>query len=44
MNMETDMVKKRIAECDRLLAYENKIVAIIGGVATGIVLLFVFLL
>jgi len=33
MNIETEMVKKRIAECDRLLAYENKLVTIIVSVA-----------
>lgn len=40
MNIEPDMVKKRIAECDRLLAYENKVVTIIGVITAIIIISF----
>jgi uncharacterized UPF0160 family protein len=43
LNIETDRVKHQIAECDRLLAYENKIVKILGGIATITILIVVFL-
>jgi hypothetical protein len=32
-NIETGKVEHQIAECDRLLAYENKIVMILGAIA-----------
>jgi hypothetical protein len=38
LNMETGMVKQKIAECDRLLAYERKIVWILLGIASALIL------
>jgi len=38
LNIETDMVRYRIAECDRLLAFENKVVYILLSIATAILL------
>ena len=37
-NMETEMVKGKIAECDRMLAYENKVVAIVCSIAAVIII------
>jgi len=33
LNMQTDMVKSRIEECERLLAFENKVVVILAAIA-----------
>jgi len=38
MNMKQDIVKKRIAECDRLLKYERKVFSILGIVAACILI------
>jgi hypothetical protein len=42
LNIETERVKLQIAECDRLLKYENKVVKILGAVATVAILIVVF--
>lgn len=44
MNIETEMVKKRIAECDRLLAYENKVVAVLLSLAAVVVVTIILFL
>jgi len=41
LNLETDRVKHQIAECDKLIAYERKIVSILGVIASVIVLVYV---
>lgn len=38
LNIQTENVKQKIAECDRLLAYEVKVIKIIAVVASLIVL------
>ena len=38
MNLEQDLVRKCIAECDRLLKYERKVFSILGIVAAGILI------
>ncbi len=40
LNMEVDLVKKRIAECDRLLAFENKVVRIVVSITAVLVLVY----
>jgi hypothetical protein len=43
LNIEPGKVKHQIAECDRMLAYENKVVSILL-VVTAVLLLFYFVL
>ncbi len=43
MNIETDKVKQKIAECDRLLTFEMKVIKIIVAVAV-VVIAVVFIL
>jgi hypothetical protein len=43
LNIETEKVQHQIAECDRLLAYENRVVKIIGALATIVILIVVFI-
>lgn len=38
MHMETDKVMRKIAECDRLIRFEQKVIAILAAVAAIIVL------
>jgi hypothetical protein len=33
LNIETDTVRQRIAECDRMLSFENKVVGLLSVVA-----------
>lgn len=43
LNIEPENVKKKIAECDRLLAYEVKVIWILAAVLLSIiVLIFLF--
>ncbi len=42
LNIETEKVKHQIAECDRLLAYENKVVMILGAIAIVLAVISVF--
>ena len=37
LNLDTERVKHQIAECDRLLKYENKVVKIIVAIAVVLV-------
>jgi hypothetical protein len=43
LNMETEKVKHQIAECDRLLKYENKIVKIVIAIAVVLVVVAYFM-
>jgi len=43
MNINSDQAKERIAECDRLLAYERRVFTILG-IAGSIVIIAVILL
>ena len=40
LNLETDKVKEKIAECDRLLAFELKVIWILVAIAVAFVLAF----
>ena len=40
LNLETDKVKEKIAECDRLLAFEIKVIRILVAIAIVVVLAF----
>ena len=40
LNIETESVKQKIAECDRLLAFEVKVIKILVIIAAAIVLAF----
>lgn len=43
LNIDTENVKQKIAECDRLLAFEVKVIKIIAVVAAFVLLaLFIF--
>lgn len=42
LNIETDMVNQQIAECDRLLAFENKVVRILIAIGAVLVLAYLF--
>ena len=44
LNIQTDLVKSKINECDRLLAFEIKMVKIILAIASGILLIYLFLI
>ena len=41
LNIETEKVKQRIAECDRLLAFEIKVIWILVAIAVVFVLAFI---
>jgi len=43
LNIDTEKVKQRIAECDRLLAFEIKVIWILVIIAACFVLAFIFL-
>ena len=43
LNIETDKVKQRIEECDRLLDFEIKVIWILVIIAACFVLAFIFL-
>jgi hypothetical protein len=43
LNMDTERVKQQIAECDRLLKYENKVVKIIVAIAAVFVAIAYFM-
>lgn len=40
LNLDTGKVKQRIAECDRLLAFERKVVRILGSIAIALLLVY----
>ena len=40
LNIETEKVKQKIAECDRLLAFEIKVIKILAAITTVLVLIF----
>jgi len=40
LNIETEKVKHKIAECDRLLAFERKVVVIFGAIVTVFLLVY----
>ena len=44
LNIQTEQVKPKIEECDRLLSFENKIVKIILSVASALLLIYFFLI
>ena len=39
LNLETDKVKEKIAECDRLLAFEMKVIRILIAIAIAVTLI-----
>jgi hypothetical protein len=39
LNLETDKVKEKIAECDRLLAFEMKVIRILVAIAIAVTLI-----
>jgi len=39
LNMETESVRNKIAECDRLLAYEVKVIWILAAIVFSIIIL-----
>jgi len=43
LNIENEKVKQQIAECDRLLAFEKKMIWIVVAVAVAIVLFIQFI-
>jgi len=43
LNLETEKVKEKIAECDRLLAFEIKVIWILVAIALVFVLAFIIL-
>ncbi len=43
-NMETETIQKKIEACDRLLAYERRIVNILSIIASVIILLYLLFL
>lgn len=43
LNIETDMVRQRIAECDRMLSFENRVAGLLGIIAAIMVLAFILL-
>lgn len=44
LNIQPDLVKSKINECDRLLAFEIKVVKILLAIASGILLIYLFLI
>jgi len=44
LNIESEKVKHQIAECDRMLAYENKVVSILLVVTAVLVLVYFVLI
>ncbi len=43
LDLGSESVKHKIAECDRLLAYERKVVWILLAIASGLLLVFLLL-
>lgn len=43
LNIDTDIVKKKIAECERQLAFEQKVIRILVGITAVLVLAYLFL-
>lgn len=43
MNTENETVRQKVAEVERLLAYENKVVAILGIITAVLVVAFIIL-
>jgi len=43
LNLETEKVKQKIADCDRLLAYERKVIRILVALTAALVLTFYLL-
>ena len=44
LNIQTDLVKSKIDECDRLLTFENKIIKVVLSIVSGILLIYLFLI
>jgi hypothetical protein len=44
LNIQTEQVKPKIEECDRLLSFENKVVKIILAIASAVLLIYFFLI
>ncbi len=42
-NMQTGMIQQRIAECDKMLAFERKVAGILAIIASVIVVLFLII-
>jgi hypothetical protein len=42
LNIENDRVKSRISDCERLLAFESKVVYILISIASALVLVYLF--
>ena len=42
LNIEPEKVKEKIAECDRLLAFEIKVIKILVAIAAVVILFFLF--
>ena len=42
INVQNDLVKPKIDECNRLLAFENKVVKILLSIASAILLIYLF--
>ncbi|MEI7523597.1 MAG: hypothetical protein WCJ95_04665 [Mariniphaga sp.] len=43
LNLETEKVQQKIAECDKLLAFEIKVIWIFVAIATILVLVFILI-
>lgn len=43
LDIKTDFVRKKIAECDRLIAFENKVIGILVAVAVVIIVAVILL-
>ena len=44
LNIQTDLVNPKIDECDRLLAFENKVVKILLAFTSVLLLIYLFLI
>ena len=42
LNLKTELVREKITECDRLIAFENKVIKILVAIAAVIVLAVLF--
>ncbi len=43
LNLETEKVKEKIAECDKLLSFEIKVIRILAAITVALVLAYYFL-
>jgi hypothetical protein len=44
LNIQTEQVKPKIEECDRLLSFENKVVKILVSIVSAVLLIYFFLI